>query len=417
MKKLVLSSLFFMAMIAVIAQTVPRDMVAMEIGTGTWCTYCPGAAMGADDLLENGCRVAVIENHNGDSYANTYSNTRNSYYTITGYPTAIFDGVTRVVGGSHSNSMYTSYLPKYNQRINIPANMFLEMEVTNSGQDYTAVITMTKVGTIAKTDLKLHFFVTQSNIQQNWQGQTHLEHVNRLMVPGTNGTDISFTSGNEQTATLNWTMDAAWPLEDCEFIAFVQSQSSKECFNAFKQATIDLNVDFTASETSIQKNDVVTFTNSTFGGYIGTPETYEWILPGTDIVTSTDKEPVATYINGGLFDVTLIVNRGGQIDTVVKTDYIDVAFGVGVEGKDNVNVSVRPNPSNGTFMLELNTGKSMVADITITNMTGTVVYSLTDLSINGQLTRNIRLENAAPGTYFLNLRSGETKITKKIIVK
>jgi PKD repeat protein len=129
------------------------------------------------------------------------------------------------------------------------------------------------------------------------------------------------------------------------------------------------------------------------------------------------KNPTFIYTSGGTFDVTLIVNRGGQIDTVVKPNYITVAFPAGIEEKANVNVNVRPNPSNGTFVLELNAAKSMVADVTITNMNGAVVYSLKNLAINGKLTRNITLDNASAGTYFLNLRSGETKITKKIIVK
>lgn len=38
---------------------VPREMVVLEIGTGTWCPYCPGASMGAHDLLEAGYNVAV----------------------------------------------------------------------------------------------------------------------------------------------------------------------------------------------------------------------------------------------------------------------------------------------------------------------------------------------------------------------
>jgi PKD repeat protein len=219
-----------------------------------------------------------------------------------------------------------------------------------------------------------------------------------------------------QTATLNFAMDAAWPLEDCEFIAIVQSQATKETFNAFKQGTIDLNVGFTASDTTVVKNTPVTFTNSTFGGYIGTPETYEWICPGTDSVVSYMKNPTFIYTAGGSFDVTLVVNRGGQIDTVVKPNYITVAFGVGMEEKGNVNVSVRPNPNNGEFTLELNSGKNIVADVTISNMLGNTVYELKNLNINGQFTRNIKLENAAPGAYFLTLRNGETKIIKQIIV-
>ncbi len=94
MKKLLLSTILLFAITPLIAQQVPRSMVALEIGTGTWCQYCPGAAMGADDLLENGKLVAVIENHNNtggsDPFANVYSNARNSYYGITSYPYCSF---------------------------------------------------------------------------------------------------------------------------------------------------------------------------------------------------------------------------------------------------------------------------------------------------------------------------------------
>jgi PKD repeat protein len=210
------------------------------------------------------------------------------------------------------------------------------MEVTNTGLDYTAVITITKVGTITATDLKLQFFVTQSHINVAWQGQTHLEHVNRLMVPSQTGTPVSFASGDVQVITLNWTMNAAWPIEDCEFIPFVQGQGGKEVFNAIKRGAIDLNVDFTASGTQFASpGAVVTFTNNTIGGYIGVPETYSWSFPGGTPATDTAKNPVVTYNECGLHDVTLTVNRGGQIVTTTKPAYISVGT--------NVVVSVTPN--------------------------------------------------------------------------
>ena len=133
MKKIFLSVVLIFAVSMAMAQ-IQRQFVLLEIGTGTWCTYCPGAAMGADDLLEAGCMVAVIENHNGDAFANQYSNARNSYYAISGYPTAIFDGVLRVVGGSHSSSMYNSYLPKYNQRMAVPSNIMMSMTAEESAE-------------------------------------------------------------------------------------------------------------------------------------------------------------------------------------------------------------------------------------------------------------------------------------------
>ena len=72
-----------------LGQQVPREMVVLEIGTGTWCQYCPGSAMGADDLIENGFDVAVIEYHSGDEYQTTQSQARVNYYNITGFPTAV----------------------------------------------------------------------------------------------------------------------------------------------------------------------------------------------------------------------------------------------------------------------------------------------------------------------------------------
>lgn len=394
--------------IFIFAQTVPREMVVMEIGTGTWCTYCPGAAMGADDLLENGSKVAVIENHNGDAFANQYSNARNTYYGISGFPTAVFDGVAAVVGGNHSSSMYPTYLPKYEARIIVPANIQMTINVTHTGLDYTAVIAITKVGTLVPASFKLHFAVTVSNIQVNWQGQTHLEHVNALMVPDQNGTPISFASGDTQTVTLNYSLDPAWPVEDCEFIAFVQdATTTKEIFNGIKRGAIDLTLDYTASATQIIKNESVTFTNGTTGGYIGVPETYSWSFPGGTPATSTDKNPVVTYSQVGTYDVTLIVDRGSQIDTLVKPGYITVNAPVGVDPGKQQNMVISPNPCNGNFKVSLNGAY----DLKILNVLGNIVF--TKSGNNGIAIFN---NNLPAGTYFVSIQSESNKKTYKLLV-
>ena len=77
MKKILLTLVFTSVLLFIWA--VPRNLVVVEIATGTWCPYCPGAAMGADDLIDAGQPVAIVENHNGDTFANVYSNARNSY--------------------------------------------------------------------------------------------------------------------------------------------------------------------------------------------------------------------------------------------------------------------------------------------------------------------------------------------------
>lgn len=324
MKKLLLFSIMIFATISLVAQTVPRQMVILEIATGTWCTYCPGAAMGADDLLENGAQVAVIENHNGDAFANVYSNARNSYYNVPGFPDSFFDGILNYYGGNHTTSLLPQFAPKYNQRISTPSNIAMSMAVTNVDTNYTVVVTMTKVGTLNAANLVMQFCITQSNIQFAWQGQSHLEHVNRLMLPDANGTAISFTGGDVQTVTLNFSLGSTVALEDIEFIAFVQANTGKEIQQGIKRAAIDLAPGFQSDVNHVNKGGTVNFTNTTTGGYIGSLETYSWTFPGGTPTFSTDENPSVVYNDCGEHDVTYIVNRGGQIDTIFRPAFISV---------------------------------------------------------------------------------------------
>jgi len=431
MKKTLFTLVCLIALSSAYAQTVTRNMVSMEDATGTWCQYCPGAAMGCDDLLSNGKYVAVIANHNGDSYAQIYSNGRNTMYGVSAFPSVGFDATKGYVGGNHTTSLYNTYLPIYNSLISILSPCSITMNVTHTGLDYTAVVTVTKTDPITSTSNILYFFVTQSHISANWQGQNHLEHVNRLMVPDLNGTAIDFTSGDVQTVTLNFTMNAAWPIADCEFIAFLQDKDAGQgnqagtsgyplkkyvVYQTAKQGAINLTVDFTANKDTISPNESVQFTNTTSGGYIGVPETYQWYFPGATPSSSNDTNPAVVYPTSGDYDVTLIVNRGGQIDTLTKSGFIYVSHGVGVKEQSGSEITVSPNPSNGTFKLTFNVGKSLVADLSIMNLSGKTVYSESNVTIGNDGSKTIVLRGLPSGEYFLNVNSGDTKLIRKIVI-
>jgi len=431
MKKTLFTLLCLIALSTAFAQSTVRDMVVIEDATGTWCQYCPGAAMGCDDLLSNGKFVAVIANHNGDSYAQAYSNARNTMYGVSAFPSVGFDATKGYVGGSHTSSLYNTYVPIYASLITIPSPLSMSMDVTHSGLAYTAVVTVTKTDAITSTSNILYFFVTQSHISANWQGQNHLEHVNRLMVPDQNGTAVDFTSGDVQTYTLSFNLDAAWPVADCEFIAFVQDKDAGQgnqagtsgyplkkyvVYQTSKQGAINLNVDFTANHDTINPNDAVSFTNGTTGGYIGVPETFQWYFPGATPASSNDTNPVVVYPTAGSYDVTLVVNRGGQIDSVTKPGFIYVNHGVGVKEQSASQITVSPNPSNGTFRLTFNLGKSLVADLSITNISGTTVYSESNVTIGNDGSKTIELRGLPSGEYFLKVNSGDTKLIRKIVI-
>jgi hypothetical protein len=221
--------------------TTERDMVLLEIGTGAWCTYCPGAALGADDLIANGCSVAVIENHNGDPFAYAGSDARNTYYNIPGFPTAIFDGQQQFVGGDHTLSMYQYYLPIYESREPINTAYSISIFGDHSGSDYNLTVRVHKLATTPPyNNIVLQLVLTESEIQYVWQGQDHLNFVSRVMSPDYNGTPLDFSSGDVQDINLSFTMGADWVGDNCELVAFIQNNQDKEILQGTKLALPEL---------------------------------------------------------------------------------------------------------------------------------------------------------------------------------
>jgi PKD repeat protein len=161
----------------------------------------------------------------------------------------------------------------------------------------------------------------------------------------------------------------------------------------------------------------VTFDRAISGGYVNTSESYQWLFPGGTPGSSTDSMPTITYNHGGLYDVTLIVNRGGQIDTLAMPGFIYVTPGVGIAEKEQVQVSVYPNPNQGEFTLTVNTPKPFVGDMIITNTLGKTVYQENDVTVNGQLQKNFRLSNLGSGIYFIRLENNTAKGTYKFVIK
>jgi thiol-disulfide isomerase/thioredoxin len=118
------------------ARSASPKVVVAEKFTATWCQYCPGAARGFQQIkAEHDSTVVMIAYHQSDDpFTIPEFTTRRAYYSVGGYPTAIFDGVLRKAGGSYDGTMYPDYLPLFTQRAGVtaPIEIHLDMEALNA---------------------------------------------------------------------------------------------------------------------------------------------------------------------------------------------------------------------------------------------------------------------------------------------
>ena len=351
--------------LSVNAQQVEREMVVLEIATGTWCYYCPGSAMGADDLIANGKDVAVIEYHNGDSYTNAFGNSRNSYNGVGGIPDAHFDGVLVVVGGSHTVSMYPNYLPKYNQRKAVMSSFTIDVVGETAGfSDYFTEITLEKVAASTASNLKLHVVVTESEIEQNWQGMSELHYVERLMAPDQYGTDVDFSSNDTQVVNVDFSIDDSWDYENCELVVFLQNNSTKEILQGFKMPLTefgpanDYDVALTdlrnipegncsgsvAPSVTIRNNSDIELTQADINYSVNGEEltTIEWTGNLGYLETADIDLPSIDFINQDENTVTVYTaNPNGNLDEFPKNDTLRQDFTIAMSVPTTVNLMIR----------------------------------------------------------------------------
>jgi len=83
---------------------------------------------------------------------------------------------------------------------------------------------------------------------------------------------------------------------------------------------------FTANFTQINTGGTIDFLDQS----INNPTSWTWQFPGGSPAFSTQQNPSGiTYNTVGLYDVTIIVSNANGIDTLVKTNYIEVLAGSG----------------------------------------------------------------------------------------
>lgn len=359
---------------------VARECVLFEVFTGVRCPYCPAAANGIAQMMDEGLAIAPVAYHttafSTDLYYTNETNARATYYGINSYPTLKADGVTGVSGGGGAGeSMYSYYRNYYNQRINVtsPFTMDLNFEPVD-GTSCRVNCTVNQVGECNGSDVRVFIALTQCNIDVGWQGMQGLHHVCRDMIPSQTGTPFV-----GPTMTVSETFEMPWPKEDCYLTAWVQnySGSTKEVYQAVRMSmALDLDYDIalksvknvvTQNCSGIQKpqltiknfgNETITFFDMcAYDMHEDHRQSWHGTLPQGQSVTVTMDEFVAAPCDALHFYVVMPNGEGDQYmpDNFIHVDMEEVPE---IDGYLKMQLKTGSHPENTRVeIIEIESGE------------------------------------------------------------
>ena len=222
---------------------VDRDYVLVEEFTEVNCYYCPGAAMGIDDMVANGDKIAPVAYHTqwqgSDEFYLPVVDTRVGYYNVGGTPTVEMDGSFHEwVGGDHTQSLYGAYQPSYEERIVHKALYTITPEVVAIGNnEYTVNVKINQFSDYFPGNKSLFVAITETDIPRSWQGLTKVNFALRKMIPGSTGETVSFASAEDSVEfSYNFSADSTWNLANCDVVIFLQDNGTKEVLQTTKLA-------------------------------------------------------------------------------------------------------------------------------------------------------------------------------------
>lgn len=228
--------LIFLLLISVTSLIAVQRVVLVENFTATWCPYCPSAYLGLANL-KNQVRdsVTILAYHRSDAFTVPEVNVRYSYYSCTGVPTVLFDGVLRRVGGYSNQNQPMYYRDLYDSRQSVPAPIELTLDRTSfnpfSGNGAVSV-TINNVST-SIIEGNLRCVMVGKETTYAWQNQSKLYDVVLGMFPNNaNGELLSLNPGEQLLRSYNYSIPTAWREMSCAIVAFLQNNTTKEVYNA-----------------------------------------------------------------------------------------------------------------------------------------------------------------------------------------
>jgi len=211
----------------------PKTTLA-EDGTATWCQYCPQAYAGLDVVHSNyNCgeflSARYYETSGGLGTAET--DAALAYYGIGGFPTVVFNGLIKVVGGGAGIASGGPYLSIVGAAYFDPAPIRIEIDSFDPASgDIQATVTMYSETEVLAAD-HIRFLLLEDHVWYTDPSQgTHEHfHVTRDII---NDTITLSGAGNTAVFNTSFDVDPSWVTANLHAVVFVQRAADKEVLQA-----------------------------------------------------------------------------------------------------------------------------------------------------------------------------------------
>ena len=340
----------------------------------------------------------------GDRYNTPESDTRFYYYDLLGVPQAFLDGVDQ--GSNPVQSV--NFEPRLEQAAFFDIRSSFSME--GSTIKVVADI-MPFVDQNARVFVSVNEKRTVGNTGSN--GETEFYHVMMKMLPDAQGTPANFVFGEEQHFEFEYDMASTHveEMNDLEVAVWVQDYTTKEVFNSRFAYEYTDEHPYSVQNLKAEEEEGVychCLLVSWDAPSQGTPTGYNVYVNNVLVAEAiTENEYEFEYQPEKLYIIEVQALYGGdktsvkQIVMFQETQSVDEA--------ENQECKVYPNPSNGTFNLNLGEGQW---DVEIFDITGRKVY---EGRHEGQST--IDLGSCQKGLYFLKARNESREATTKLTIQ
>jgi PKD repeat protein len=237
-------------------------------------------------------------------------------------------------------------------------------------------------------------------------------------------TDFTDESSGDPTSWL-WTFEGGTPETSTDQNPTGIQYNTQGAFDVTLEATNDYGsntfveedfitvdgpfADFEADNTYIEPGQSVTFTDIS----INNPDSWSWkFFGGNPGAYNGQAPPSVTYNGQGAFNVKLTVSNDLGSNSITKVDYINVGnVKVDEETFDDM-LSVYPNPTQGSFTLDVGPHGLGDVQLVIRDARGEVVHQEV---IDGRTEKiNVDLSDKPAGIYLLSLQSGDVKVDRKV---